>query len=266
MFETLVGLYISIVALTTRDAFILNRPMIQAWGTPPSVDTDGVVSPAPTQPAQIVPAPKPSKKVILDVSLKHQAYTLSCEAASLQMILAYKGISKTQDELLADIGVSEPYKSYTDAEGMMIWGDPNLGFVGNVKGLFSSADRGMRGATGWGVNKDPIARVAQHYFPNSVALTGYTPDDVLKELDAKNPVIFWHVPDSYGDGAITYKTPAGKLIKFFRNHVAVISGYKIENGEVSFYISDPLYGEYYLRKSTLARRMAKYDGDVVVVR
>ena len=38
------------------------------------------------------------------------------------------------------------------------------------------------------------------------------------------------------------------------------------SGKRLFFISDPLYGEYTLQESTLARRMAKYNGDVVVVR
>ncbi len=204
-------------------------------------------------------------EVTLPLPHYKQIYKLSCEAASLQMSLAHYGIAVTQDALLEQIGVSEPYKSYLESK-TMVWGDPNIGFVGNVNGLFSSEIRGMRGATGWGVNNGPIARVAQQYRPQSEAYSGYTPREVLTELKQGNPVIFWHVPDSYIGGSLVYTTLEGKPIRFFRNHVAVITGFYSQYGELFFTIADPLYGTYTLSEVTLARRMAKYSGDVVVVR
>lgn len=181
------------------------------------------------------------------------------------MTLAHFGIAATQDAILKQIGVSQPYESYA-ADTKMIWGDPNLGFVGNVNGLFSSNIRGMRGATGWGVNNGPIARVAKLYRPASEAYSGFTSSDVIRELTNGNPVIFWHVPDSYVGGSLIYETPEGKPISFFRNHVAVISGYETKHNDTLFIIKDPLYGTYTVTKATLDRRMSKYNGDVVVVR
>lgn len=212
------------------------------------------------------PAPKVTKEVVLDVPLHYQIYTLSCEAASLQMALAQKGITENQNDLLAQIGIAEPYQSSMQ-NGVMIWGDPNLGFVGNVKGFFSTkGGAGLMSATGWGVNNAPIAKVAATFRPESQAYSNFTSEQIIRELDLGNPIIFWHVPDSYTPGTITYQTPAGNTISFSRNHVAVISGYEIIDGATRFFISDPLYGEYSLQKSTLERRMAKYNGDVVVVR
>jgi uncharacterized protein YvpB len=272
VFSTLISLYVSFITFSSQNVSLPHAPIIEKWPWYPEVPTVKVpitkpavvATPAPIKAAPM-PEIKPSKIVDLSVPLRYQIYTLSCESASLQMALEYRGIKKSQDELLKEIGISDPYKSYTE-NGVMIWGDPNLGFVGNVKGYFSNATNGMRGATGWGVNKDPIARVAREYRSGSEAYSGFTSLDVIRELDDGNPVIFWHVPDSYAAGSITYQTPAGKSIRFFRNHVAVISGYKIVDGKTSFMISDPLYGEYPLQQSTLERRMAKYDGDVVVVR
>lgn len=267
MFSNLIGFYIAFITFTSSHGSFFNKaPLVQPW---PLVPQQQAVSsreiPVTATITSVAKPVIPVKIVTLPVPLRHQIYTLSCEAASLQMVLEYKGITKTQNELLGEFGISEPYKSYIQNE-TMIWGDPNLGFVGNVNGYFSTPDSGMRGATGWGVNKDPVARVAKMYLPQSEAQTGFTTTDVIRELDAGNPVIFWHVPDSYLSRNINYQTPAGKTIKFFRNHVAVISGYKIVDGETSFIITDPLYGVYPLRKSTLERRMAKYDGDVVVIR
>ncbi len=237
------------------------EPQIPAWIS----ESELAQAPAIKLPPVVIPV-KPTKQVQLDIVLRKQIYSLSCESASLQMALEYFGIKKTQDQLLEQIGISEPYKSYTDENGTMIWGDPELGFVGNVRGFFSTKTDGMRGATGWGVNKSPIAKVAQQYRPDSQAYSGFTTNDVIKELDRNYPIIFWYVPDSYSTQSITYKTPAGGSVRFFRNHVALISGYTIINGETSFTVSDPLYGEYSVKKATLDRRMAKYEGDVVVVR
>lgn len=238
-------------SLSQESALFERYQDVQSWGSP--IEDIPVIEPV------------PSKLIELPVPLYRQIYTLSCEAASLQMVLAYRGIATTQDTLLSEIGISEPYESYK-INDTMIWGDPNLGFVGDVRGLFSSKTDGMRGATGWGVNNGPIARVGQKYRSTTEALTGYTTVNVMRELDAGNPVIIWHVPDSYTGSILTYLTPGGKEIRFFRNHVAVVSGYKIIGEKTFFTIQDPLYGTYTLTGGTLERRMAKYNGDVVVVR
>jgi uncharacterized protein YvpB len=246
MYETLIGIFVFAASFLTTNVFSPQQPVPQP------------------KPVVIIPS-LPIKYVALKVPLHHQIYNLSCEAASLEMALGEKGVTQTQDQLLTLFGVSDPKQSYLQ-NGTMIWGDPNLGFVGNVQGYFSTKSEGMRGATGWGVNNGPVLKAAQSFRPDSAEYSNFTSAQVMKELDNGNPVIFWHVPDSYAAGTITYQTPEGKTINFFRNHVAVISGYKIQDGITTFMISDPLYGEYTLQKRTLERRMAKYNGDVVVVR
>ena len=207
----------------------------------------------------------PTKSAHMDVPLYHQMYRLSCEAASLEMALAYKGVTQTQEELLTKIGVSEPKVSYIQ-NGVRIWGDPDLGFVGDVAGSFSNSIGGLETATGWGVSNVRIGQVAQELRPQSASYDHFTIDQIETELDNQNPVMFWNVPDSYKNERTTYQTPSGKTIDFFRDHVAVITGYDIVNGLAVFSINDPMFGKYTLTKDTLTRRMAKKDGRVVVIR
>ena len=250
MYGILIGLYAIVHSLVSQSAFSSQTNTTHSIA---NITTT-------TVPEQ--PVPEITSEAI---TIPTKVVRLSCEAASLQMALESKGIFESQNQLLDLIGVSEPKQSYTK-DGVLIWGDPNLGFVGDVQGIFSTKEEGLRGATGWGVNNGPIATVAQMFRPESKAYTGFTAEQIIAELDNHNPVIYWHVPDSYAPGSVTYQTPAGKDITFLRNHVAVISGYKIIDGQTFFMVSDPLYGEYTLTEATLLRRMAKYNGDVVVVR
>lgn len=206
-----------------------------------------------------------NKEKLLAVPYFKQIYTLSCEAASIQMVLSYNGITSNQDDLMSQIGYSTPIRSTVDSKGNMIWGDPDLGFVGDVDGYMIGRNRGIRGATGWGTKKGPVARVVEKYLPNSKAETGNI-EKLRKELDSGNPVIFWHVRDDANQERAVYTTPAGKKVDLFQYHVAVIRGYRQLDEGVEFIVSDPLTGEYAIKQGDLNRIWQKHDYDMVVVR
>lgn len=197
-----------------------------------------------------------------------QDYRLSCEAASLQMILSYRGISKTQDELMEQIGYSEP-KVMQEVNGKLIWGDPKIGFVGDVKGSFTGEKDGkksLRYATGWGVKPGPVARVAKQYFPESKEVVGGTLDQVVQSLNQDKPIIWWHRRDDIQKEKITYYTPAGKAVEYEQNHVAVISSYKLdEDKKFIFHILDPFYGEYDIKQDDFLRLWARHSNQMVIV-
>jgi uncharacterized protein YvpB len=206
-------------------------------------------------------------QIELDIPLIKQIYPLSCEVASLQMALKYRGIEASQDELLAKIPISEPMKM-TEKEGQLIWGDPDKGFVGDVRGWFFNDRDGLRGATGWGVNNVPVAKLASQYRPGSEAKSGASLNDIKLALTNKKPVIIWYVLDDIKmkDQKLIYFTPSGKQITFVENHVSLITGYgKDESGSVVYTIKDPTFGDVKMKESDLLRQWEKYDREIVVV-
>src|SRR2546425_7415867 len=96
------------------------------------------------------PEPQPTERV-LNVSWRHQAHNLSCEAAALKMALSYYGIEV--DELaLIGFMTRDPRPARFDAAGRLVgWGDPATGYVGNPDGRIERY-------TGYGVYQQPVAR------------------------------------------------------------------------------------------------------------
>jgi uncharacterized protein YvpB len=200
----------------------------------------------------------------LAVPFKKQIYTLSCEVANVEMILNYFGSSaETQDSLMTKLGYAQPIAPQVQGD-KMTWADPNEGFVGKVDGYMVDKNRGLIGATGWGVNKAPVAKLLQRFYPKSYAGTGSIA--ILKSnLAQDRPVIFWHVRDDAFQGQIQYSTPTGKIITLKQNHVALLTGYKMEaNGQTIYTVADPLFGEYTISEADLLRIWGKYDFDMVV--
>lgn len=165
---------------------------------------------------------------LLDIPFDRQDKALSCEVATLKMALRYKGVDPlTEDQLMALVGYSEPIR-----RSRGIWGDPNVGFVGNI--------RGRQNTTGYGVHWDPIAEAAQVFLPESHTFQGFSPAQIAAEISAGNPVIIWGL---YGKSwPDTWRTPEGKVIRAWRGeHTRVIIGFTGEvNNPDGFILIDPL--------------------------
>lgn len=205
----------------------------------------------------------------LKVPFIAQKYRLSCEAASLQMALAYKGVEVSQDELIEKIGVSLPEVRSSDASGSIIWGDPNEGFVGDVRGFMYHRIRGTISATGWGVNKGPIAEIARSFLPDSFAVSGKSIEDIVAEISAGNPVIVWQHSglSEKLDTLPFYKTLSGATIRFTPSHVNVIVGFRKDpDGSYIFLVNDPEYGKIEVEQKKFEDSWMKYSRDMVVVR
>ena len=210
------------------------------------------------------PTVAPGQSKILPVPLIDQIHTLSCEVASVEMILEYFGnSSQNQDLLMIQLGYADPIQPYFE-NGTMIWGDPDVGFVGSVTGFMVHDTLGLRGATGWGIRKGPVANLLKKYHPNSYAGTGSI-ESLVQNLNNDRPVIFWHVRDDAFTGSMTYQTPEGKLVELKQYHVALIVGYKVDQvGNKTFVVNDPDFGVYEIDQTNLDRIWAKHDYDMVV--
>jgi uncharacterized protein YvpB len=169
---------------------------------------------------------KIADEILLDVPLLNQMDSPrlynGCEVTSLAMILNYKGIMVTKNELAKKVD-RVPLK-YSNGEN----GNPNFGFVGN-----------MEDGPGLGVYHGPIQKLAKKYVKEKVQdLTNQPFDRILQEVADGNPI--WVI--TTGNFAPvsefqTWQTPQGSVDITYNMHSVVITGYDRE----SIYINNP-YG------------------------
>jgi len=213
---------------------------------------------------EILPA-----SAILDIPLVKQIYNLSCEAATLQMALKYYGIGTSQDQLLADFGISQPMVML-NVNDKIVWGDPDEGFVGDVRGMFTGTKNGvtsLRFGTGLGINNGPVAKAARKYKPASQEIDGATIDQVKLALVNKNPVMMWHRRDDIHQESMEVYTRSGKRVVFQQYHVNLIVGYKTNlDGSVTYILNDPYFGRFELSETDLVRWWSRYDKQIVIVK
>ncbi|MEI6728530.1 MAG: C39 family peptidase [bacterium] len=213
---------------------------------------------------EILPA-----SAILDIPLVKQIYNLSCEAATLQMALRYYGIESSQDQLLADFGISQPMVMQS-VNDKIIWGDPDESFVGDVRGMFTGTKNGvtsLRFGTGLGINNGPVAKTARKFKPASQEIDGATIDQVKLALVNKNPVMMWHRRDDSHQESMEVYTRSGKRVIFQQYHVNLVTGYKTNtDGAVTFILNDPYYGRLELSETDFIRWWSRYDKQIVIVK
>lgn len=198
--------------------------------------------------------PLAPKVTLLDVPFWWQKYPLSCEAASLRMALASKGIYLTEDEIMEKIGYGKPLVRKNN-----IWADPHKAYVGRIDGKICK--------TGYGVYWEPLAKAGEKWRPTE-SFSGWTLKDLIREINLGNPVLFWGVLPKDRLTDCSWYTPKGKYIKAFKEtHVRVVVGY-IGNPEnpLKIIIHDPLSGRLYWKTSFFLKNWKVFDYSGVVVR
>lgn len=213
----------------------------------------------------------PSNKKESKVNLKFiQQETKNGSAiASVQMALNYFDIRTTQSELGKKLAFSEPNKP-TDKKGNFIWGDPKLGFVGDLNGsLVNSADTklvDLGNSTSLGVYNTPLRDLAKQYKQNVVAFEGSKISDIQTWVAEKKAVLLWLAYDDFYDKKVTFKTPDGKTLQAFSFKVVVVSGYKTnDEGKIIFSILDPETGRGDLDEDTLFKYWQRMDNQSLVI-
>lgn len=211
--------------------------------------------------AQILVSRVPEPTVLLPVSFDKQDHKLSCEVAGLKMLLTYRGVNVSENELLKKIGVDPTPKTFlhgvNGAAGILQWGDPQKSFVGDVDGNMLQ--------NGYGVHWDPIARVAKEYR-SSYAIEHWELPDLSYELDHGNPIMIWGY---LGNGRPTsWQTVTGKTVNtIYYEHIFVVNGYSgTSKNPTGFHVIDTLYGQrYYPAQEFLTRWSALGRSGVVVL-
>lgn len=188
----------------------------------------------------------------LAVPYHRQEYALSCEIASLLMALKYRGVDVTENQLIQQLPISDAGSRKPDN----IWGDPNLGFVGNINGTMPN--------TGYGVYEQPIYDLALKYRDSKI-INNATINDLIHELINGNPVVVWGV---VGRGkSIFWKTPEGKVINAkMDEHARTLIGYTGNSDNPKLIILlDPVYGEIRMKVKDFLANWVILDKRAVVI-
>lgn len=225
-----IGLEARVAAVHAAPAAM--RPQPAASLSPPPA------APAPPPPPSPAATPlSPPAGRVLAVPLLAQTWNLSCEAASLQMALAYEGIRVAQSSLLA--AMRPDYSRPVQSGGRVVsWTDPYDHFVGDPAG--HEYDH-----SGYGVYYPVVARVAEEFGARVAwAGTGLGWDQLRLLVLSGHPVVLWAAYDgaTYGpDGPVyRYRATDGREVVYAPGfeHAVTVSGV----GDGGVLLDNPRWG------------------------
>lgn len=207
---------------------------------------------AQNQVAQVLDATKTDITQI-PVPFHPQEHALSCETAALRIALNYYGAGVTEDELLENLHFDT--KEPRSPQG--IWGDPELGFVGDIDG---SVFKG----TGYGVYEKPILDLALKYRP-SLIMENPSLSKILEEVKNGHPVIVWGLLSKRK--TIVWQTEEGKKIEVHPGeHARVVAGfYGPVANPTKIILMDPIYGKIKMSKEKFTSDWKVMENRTVVV-
>ena len=157
-----------------------------------------------------------------------------CEVTSLTMLLNWVGINADKMTLASQIA-KDP-TPYNIIGGVIHWGNPNVGFVGDITGA----------RLGYAVYHGPILNLANRYH-GGIDLTGLTFDQVLNYVATGRPVwvitsfTFTPITDWH-----TVISPEGSYQMSFNEHSVVVTGFNSEY----VWVNDPWHN---IKNSQLQR-------------
>ncbi|WP_346426378.1 C39 family peptidase [Bacillus cereus] len=169
------------------------------------------------------------ESVYLDAPMIFQLPELhnGCEVVSMTMMLKYHGHNVDKLTLAKQLPVDST-PMVKGAGSILIWGDPSVGFVGDVKGI----------SPGYSIDPAPLKKVLDRYTNSGINLTGSDFSKIERLVAQGKPVVTWITASfSHPVAPKTWKTPSGKTIQAdFDMHAVLVTGY--DNDYV--YINDPL--------------------------
>lgn len=227
-----------------------DRPRVENTSTSPRPDAATIPATTPSPARDLAPSAR-----TLDVPWYQQAYTLSCEAASLRMALAHEGISTTDAAILDIIGTDA--RPATFVNGVLRWSDPFVAFVGDPNGSEAAL-------TGYGTYYPTIARAAIALGGQVLrAGQGIAPTDVYDAVLQGHPVVAWvtyqWVPPVHAD----YLTFEGRTVPYAGpvEHAVTVVGVE----EHSVLVNNPLSGPEWVSKSTFETAYSAYYDMAVII-
>lgn len=158
-------------------------------------------------------------------------YYNGCELTSLDMLLRFAGDRIPLSTLAARLPRTHAPLVTTSDGSIESWGNPNVGFVGSVRGV----------GPGYGVYHGPIARLLDDFLPGrALDLTG-SPWRTLRLVVASGrPVIVWTTIDfAPVSNWVTWTSPQGPVRATMSEHAVLLVGMNRHFA----YVNNPLNGE-----------------------
>lgn len=167
-----------------------------------------------------------------NIPFYRQQYKASCAAASLRMIMAFKGIKTNDLDIVYRMGYNP--RSIDKSTDPPTWDDPDQMFVGDINGSIGSG-------TAAGPDALPIVAAAQSYGRSSYRALNINTSWVADQLFNGRLVVGFGATGN-SKQYIQWKTPNGRIEKMnIRSHAVAISGFMGEsNAPIGFWVNDPL--------------------------
>lgn len=188
----------------------------------------------------------------LDVPLAKQKRPLSCEAAALTSALNYLGAVVTEEVIIDKMPFDKTPK------GENTWGDPDIGFVGDIDG------RSI--LSGYGIYWKPVARLSSEWVKASWIVNGSV-QDITNEIKHKRPVLVW-ISALQNAEIVFWKTPSGRNVRALQDqHVVVINGFEgSADLPIGFHVMDPDIGMSFIDFNDFIARWDRFQRPAVVFR
>jgi uncharacterized protein YvpB len=153
-----------------------------------------------------------------------------CEVTSLSMLLTAAGHPVDKMTLANEIPKDTTPIVYDNNNRIISWGDPNVGFVGDITGK----------TPGYGVYHGPVFQLLNTILPgHAVDLTGSSFDQILNHVASGKPVVAWTTVNfSPTSSWVTWQGPNGPVHATFNEHAVLIVGFN----EKQIFINNPLDG------------------------
>lgn len=177
------------------------------------------------------PTPTTEGSVVLHVPIIRQKPELrnGCEVTSLAMLLQYAGVPAGKMQLAGRVK-KDPDRLRKTGRGITHWGNPNHGFVGDIRGQ----------EKGYAVYHGPLRDLMEIYLPGRTKdLSGSSFGVILRQVRNRRPVIVWTTSDFSKPNVWRQWLHRGELIRgTFEEHAVVLVGYDRD----CVYVNDPLTG------------------------
>lgn len=176
-----------------------------------------------------LPAKKTSALLQAPIIRQFPELRSGCEVTSLAMLINYYGIDVDKMELADRMDKDETPMRLRKDGSIAYWGNPNIGFVGDVTGK----------SRGFGIYHGPLLNLMKQYIPTAVDLTEKPFEDIERQVSEGIPVIVWTtinfvIPNNW----VVWDSPLGPIRTTFSEHAVLLVGYD----EESVYVNDPWTG------------------------
>ncbi|MET3682650.1 uncharacterized protein YvpB [Alkalibacillus flavidus] len=154
-----------------------------------------------------------------------------CEVTSIAMLLQYHDIDVNKMEVAEKVKKSET--PYHNKNGVIHFGDPNVGFVGDMYNIENP---------GYGVYHKPLFDLTKKYVgEKAIDISGQSFENVIKLVAKGKPVVVitnltYNVLPN--DSFTTWETPNGTIDITKKLHAVLVTGFDSQ----SVYFNDPYDG------------------------